>query len=229
MPPTSGGADRRPGGETTQHLRMSDVTGWTCPTCGRLQFDMDTVVAEIEQRLEHERLLAADAAPVLEQIVQIDGPRLAHDVVEEPAALVRPAGRQRLVFRRKDDDGQHPYDVSQPFQRGTIHEQPFAFGGDVRQPHLQLRPPLAFKPSLYLKIGRAFRIFQVRQHLLQNPQTLVHLIHPHQITVIHIPVIPHRHIKIQMRVIRIRVSPPQIIIDTTRPQHRPGNLVYIQR
>src|SRR5438874_8296567 len=24
-----------------------------CPTCGRLQFDMDTVVAEIEQRLEH--------------------------------------------------------------------------------------------------------------------------------------------------------------------------------
>ena len=23
-----------------------------CPTCGRLQFDMDTVVAEIEQRLE---------------------------------------------------------------------------------------------------------------------------------------------------------------------------------
>src|SRR4051812_20583413 len=34
------------------HLRERGPVLIACPTCGRLQFDMDTVVAEIEQRLE---------------------------------------------------------------------------------------------------------------------------------------------------------------------------------
>ena len=34
------------------HLRQRGPVLIACPTCGRLQFDMDTVVAEIEQRLE---------------------------------------------------------------------------------------------------------------------------------------------------------------------------------
>jgi (E)-4-hydroxy-3-methylbut-2-enyl-diphosphate synthase len=34
-------------------LRQRGPVLIACPTCGRLQFDMDTVVAEIEQRLEH--------------------------------------------------------------------------------------------------------------------------------------------------------------------------------
>src|SRR4051794_1422389 len=36
----------------TLHLRERGPVLIACPTCGRLQFDMDTVVAEIEQRLE---------------------------------------------------------------------------------------------------------------------------------------------------------------------------------
>ena len=35
------------------HLRERGPVLIACPTCGRLQFDMDTVVAEIERRLEH--------------------------------------------------------------------------------------------------------------------------------------------------------------------------------
>jgi (E)-4-hydroxy-3-methylbut-2-enyl-diphosphate synthase len=34
------------------HLRQRGPVLIACPTCGRLQFDMDTVVAEIERRLE---------------------------------------------------------------------------------------------------------------------------------------------------------------------------------
>jgi (E)-4-hydroxy-3-methylbut-2-enyl-diphosphate synthase len=34
------------------HLRERGPVLIACPTCGRLQFDMDTIVAEIEQRLE---------------------------------------------------------------------------------------------------------------------------------------------------------------------------------
>src|SRR5207302_8960364 len=34
------------------HLRERGPVLIACPTCGRLQFDMDTVVAEIERRLE---------------------------------------------------------------------------------------------------------------------------------------------------------------------------------
>src|SRR5207302_401984 len=51
-------------------LRQRGPVLIACPTCGRLQFDMDTVVAEIEQRLEAanageltpERLAAMEAA-----------------------------------------------------------------------------------------------------------------------------------------------------------------------
>jgi (E)-4-hydroxy-3-methylbut-2-enyl-diphosphate synthase len=35
------------------HLRERGPVLIACPTCGRLQFDMDTVVADIERRLEH--------------------------------------------------------------------------------------------------------------------------------------------------------------------------------
>src|SRR5436190_3009775 len=69
------------------HLRERGPVLIACPTCGRLQFDMDTVVAEIERRLEEyaepietehageltpERLAAMEAAAADEEPVRLD-------------------------------------------------------------------------------------------------------------------------------------------------------------
>ena len=68
-----------------------------CPTCGRLQFDMDTVVAEVEQRLEAYEDPIAPAAPrrrgrrgppgaqrVHRLVVQLDDRRLDLPLPEDP-------------------------------------------------------------------------------------------------------------------------------------------------
>ena len=50
--PRRGRGEGRLGDPKALHLRERCPVLIACPTCGRLQFDMDTVVAEIEQRLE---------------------------------------------------------------------------------------------------------------------------------------------------------------------------------
>ena len=52
LPGRGGGQGRLGDIEGALELRQKGPVLFACPTCGRLQFDMDTVVAEIETRLE---------------------------------------------------------------------------------------------------------------------------------------------------------------------------------
>ena len=54
----------------------------------------------------------------------------------------------------------------------------------------------------------------VVQALLYYPQTLSHLSHPHQVSVVTVTIASHRNIKVYQVICIIGLSFPQVILDT---------------
>merc|ERR1719184_131577 len=59
----------------------------------------------------------------------------------------------------------------------------------------------------------------VIQTLLYDPQTLSHLCHPHQVSVIAVSSGTNRHIKVHQVISIIGLGLPQVILDTSAPEH----------
>ena len=106
-----------------------------CPTCGRLQFDMDSVVAEIEQRLEsyEEPVEVAVLGCAVNGIGEASARRLRHRRGQERGPDLR--RRQAAAQGPAGDAGRHPLrrdrQVAGPRRQGRVRRGRVARGRRV--------------------------------------------------------------------------------------------------